>query len=46
MLATSILDSRMPIPLKANLQDDGKVIVHYDKKGKIASIEIGDITNL
>jgi uncharacterized protein YuzE len=25
---------------------DGKVIVHYDKKGKIASIEIGDITNL
>ena len=23
---------------------DGKVIVHYDKKGKIAAIEITDIT--
>jgi uncharacterized protein YuzE len=25
---------------------DGKVIVHYDKKGKIAAIEITDITAL
>jgi uncharacterized protein YuzE len=25
---------------------DGKVIVHYDKKGKIAAIEITDITTL
>ncbi len=25
---------------------DGKVIVHYNKKGKIAAVEIGDITNL
>jgi uncharacterized protein YuzE len=26
--------------------EDGKVIVHYDKKGKIAAIEITDITAL
>lgn len=25
---------------------DGKVIVHYDKKGKIAAIEVTDITAL
>jgi uncharacterized protein YuzE len=25
---------------------DGKVIVHYDKKGKIAAVEITDITAL
>ena len=25
---------------------DGKVIVHYDKKGKIAAIEITDLTAL
>jgi uncharacterized protein YuzE len=25
---------------------DGKTIVHYDKKGKIAAIEITDITKL
>jgi uncharacterized protein YuzE len=25
---------------------DGKAIVHYDKKGKIAAIEIADITKL
>ncbi len=25
---------------------DGKAIVHYDKKGKIAAIEITDITKL
>jgi len=25
---------------------DGKVVVHYDKKGKIAAIEITDITTL
>lgn len=25
---------------------DGKVIVHYDKKGKIAAVEIMDITAL
>ena len=24
--------------------EDGKVIVHYDKKGKIAAVEITDIT--
>jgi uncharacterized protein YuzE len=26
--------------------EDAKVIVHYDKKGKIAAIEIADITAL
>ena len=26
--------------------NDGKVIVHYDKKGKIAAVEITDITTL
>ena len=25
---------------------DGKVIIHYDKKGKIAAVEITDITRL
>ena len=25
---------------------DGKIIVHYDKKGKITAIEITDITTL
>ena len=25
---------------------DGKTIIHYDKKGKIAAIEITDITSL
>ena len=25
---------------------DGKAIIHYDKKGKIAAVEITDITDL
>ncbi len=25
---------------------DGKIIVHYDKKGKIAAVEITDITRI
>ena len=25
--------------------NDGKVVVHYDKKGKIAAIEITDLTS-
>lgn len=26
--------------------DDGKTIIHYDKKGKIVAVEITDITSL
>jgi len=26
--------------------EDGKVIVHYDKRGKIAAVEIADITTI
>jgi uncharacterized protein YuzE len=26
--------------------DDGKIIFHYDKKGKTAAVEITDITTL